>query len=759
MPAMTAARAADDFDMAKLQKSLKQRQRHAVRNSGNVAKLTPAEIRSLNNNSLSSKTGSQSSSNRPSPSTSRRSTTVTPPTTPDDHTSAHQAQSHRNSISRRSTVDIPTPPHTPIGHRRSSQSSTRGHSHTPVQGHANGIIHAPRPRVSGHAAFMAANGWSSRPSSSGSSSYRGLPTYRGPEVTRHGSMNMLQRPAADIVANPLSYFSRPRQSVVSTSPERSRASQEIPIQRPQSLHNNSVSNVSAVSSRAPSPPRATDSPVSMLVDEATTEKFPVLDPAEDPHNQPKVYSDDEQPTDDKPQVEEASGEIPAQAVGEHKIDAPLESPRKDIKKRFTLSGALFGTGKNNQDGAESVKKLKKGRRRTLSLGKSTDKESVEEAKSPAEEQSPASNEQTKVDGAVIEDGDFSAHPAVRPLSLIVPSEFKGKEKEIYSAPVYARCACCGKVKRPPGYANELSPVLENEHLRTNFSFEIERTSGNMDRRTSESSRGKFTPIIPMKVGESETRQAIIESPSGPTSPVRQVTQHMDTSPRRMKRISDPPKFVRFASLHGRRNDTTVIDEEDEIEVAEHAPLMSGANSQLGEVKPIDFALHDEVAQSPTGVESDINHAPDEENVASQTLAPDSATELSRRTSNVESESEKFFTPLRSPTPAVESIKSGKGKEKEKEEAPTDQGNILLPLPEPSFGPTFARNSASLKDFVLARSTSMQMSDAGATGRDLTTIDEKLPIREQSLLSTREDIRGLDPSNPKDQKWLAEVMAL
>ncbi|KAK5209024.1 hypothetical protein LTR47_004735 [Exophiala xenobiotica] len=747
MPAMTAARAADDFDMAKLQKSLKQRQRHAVRNSVNVAKLTPAEIRSLNNNSLSSKTGSQSSSQGPSPSTSRRSTTVTtPPSTPDDHASTHQAQSHRNSISRRSTVDIPTPPHTPNGHRRSSQSSTRGHGHTPIQSHANGVIYAPRPRVSGHAAFMAANGWShhsSRPSSSGSSTYRGLPTYRGPEVTRHGSMNMLQRPAADIVANPLSYFSRPRQSVVGTSPERYRTSQEIPTQRPQSLHGDLVSNVSAVSSRAPSPPRATDSPVSMLVDE--TEKFPILDPAEDPHNQPKIYSDEEQPTDDKPQIEETSEKIPAQAVAEHKVDAPLESPRKDVKKRFTLSSALFGTEKNHQDGEENAKKLKKGRRRTLSFGKSLDKEIFESIKLPAEEQPPAPNEEAKVDGAMLEEGDFSAHPAVRPLSLIIPSEFKGKEKEVYSAPVFSKCSCCGKVKRPAGYTNELSPVFENEHLRTNFSFEIERTSGSMEgRRTSESSRGKFTPIIPVKVGENETRQAIIEHeppaapisqnetrhariepPTGPISPVRQVTQRMDTSPkRRVKRTSDSPKFVRFASLHGRRRDTTVIDEEDEIEIDENAPLMNGANSQPREVKTIDFAVHDQVTQSPLEVGHDMKTVPDERDIVSQTLAlaSDPATEVSRRTSNVESlGSDKFFTPPRGPTPAVESVKSGKGMEMEKEETPTGHpGNPMMPfLREPSFGPTFARNSASLKDFVLSRSTSIQMSDAGSAGRDLT----------------------------------------
>jgi hypothetical protein len=514
----------------------------------------------------------------------------------------------------------------------------------------------------------------------------------------------------------------------------------------------------------------------MLVDE--TEKFPVLDPAEDPHNQPKIYSDEEQPTHDKPQIEETSDEIPAQALAEHEVDAPLESPRKDVKKRFTLSGALFGTDKNDQDGAESAKKLKKGRRRTLSLGKSLDKENLEVTKPPAEEPSPASNEEAKVDGATIEDDDFSAHPAVRPLSIIIPSEFKGKEKEIYSAPVFAKCPCCGKVKRPPGYTNELSPVFENEHLRTNFSFEIERTSGSMDRGTSESSRGKYTPIIPVKVGENETRQAIIEPPigpisqnetreaiiqppTGPMSAVRQVTQHMDTSPRRMKRSSDAPRFVRFASLHGRRRDTTVIDEEDEVELAENAPLMNSANSQPGEVQTIDFAVHDQVTQSPPGVvEHDMHTAPDGGNVASLTLAPGSATEVLRRTSNVELlGSDKLFTPLRSPTPAGESIKSSKGKGKE--EIPTDQGNMMLSLPEPSFGPTFARNSDSLRDFVLARSTSLAMSDAGGAGRNPTSVNgpENLPMSEQSLFSpTMDDLRGLDPANPKDQKWLAEVMA-
>ena len=299
-----------DFDMAKLQKSLKQRQRHTIRSSPHVAKLTPAEIRLINNSALASKTGSQSSSKgTPSPARSRRSTNATPPATP-DNPSAYQAQAHKNPISRTSSLNIPTPPHTPNGQHHA-------HGQALVHGHANGIIHAPRPRGSAQAAFMVANGISSRPSSSGSSNYRGLPTYRGPEVTRTGSMTMLQRPSPTIVTNPLSVFSRPRQSMVtSSSPERGRRdSQELNTYRTHSLRNgraNSLPNVSAPSSRPISPPRVTDSPVSMAQDD--TENLLLLDPADDPHNQPKLQSDEEEPQDQPKQLDqkdEQAKELPA----------------------------------------------------------------------------------------------------------------------------------------------------------------------------------------------------------------------------------------------------------------------------------------------------------------------------------------------------------------------------------------------------------------------------------------------------------------
>ncbi|KIX03387.1 uncharacterized protein Z518_06939 [Rhinocladiella mackenziei CBS 650.93] len=755
--------------MAKLQKSLKQRQHHSMRHSRHVAKLTPSEIRSLNNNiALVSKTGSQSSSKgTSSPARSRRSTNATPPATPDDP-SASPAQAHRNPGSRNNSVNLQTPPHTPNEHRRSSQSSTHGHHHGhPVQSHANGIIHAPRPRGSAQAAFMVANGISSRPSSSGSSNYRGFPTYRGPEVTRTGSINMLQRPSPTIVTNPLSNFSRPRQSMVSSSPERCRQeSQDIGILGPQSLRNgraNSLPSVSAPSSRQPSPPRVTDSPVSMIVD--GTEKFPVLDPVDDPHNQPKIQDDDEDAQNEsKPRGDDQTQEISTTPVDRSKEVAEPKSPgKKDKPKRFTISTALFGGDKSHQDGAENASKLKKARRRTLSFTKS---DGIE--KSSPEVPTTAPPEEVQVDGATIENGDFAAHPSVRPLSLIIPGEFKGKEKEIYSGPVYARCACCGKLKRPPGYTNGLTPVVENENLRTNFSFEIERTSDTTARRSSDASRGKFTPIIPMEVGESETRQATIEPPISSSSPMKQQNQYTSmppptrqqnqyTSPaRRPKRHSDPPRFVRFGSLHGRRNaDPTVITEEDEDEVDENQPLMTEqANPDQTGVTAHDFAVMDEVVTSQPVFDSETDRAVVEAKLNEQLLTTEVPEPISRRPSNTGSESDNFFTPVPGTTPVVED--QSNEKQDAEQTMLLNRENSFLGLPEPQLGPDFAPSNATLGELVLAPSTNTvkinSLTDLGASG---AAVDNG----EKNILEGLEKSREVDAERHKGQKWVAEVMAV
>lgn len=592
--------------------------------------------------------------------------------------------------------------------------------------------------------------------------YRGLPTYRGPEVTHHGSVNMLQRPAVDIVSNPLSYFSRPRQSTMSTSPEQSRAPQEMPGYQAQSLRNNSVSNISAISSRPPSPPRATDSPVSMMMND--TEQFPVLDPADDPHNQPKIQSDDEQQPDvAQSQAEEAPSELSARPAIEPQpaAEAIPETPKKEPKKRFTINGVLFGGEKSHTDSPESTGKLRKLRRRTLSLGKRPEKGKSGAQESPTEEQAAVVASPTQVDGATIEDCDMTTHPPVRPLSVTIPSEWKGKQKEIHSAPVYARCSCCGKLKRPSGYGNELSPVLENENLRTNFSFDFDRTSESSKRGSSDSSRGKYIPIIPTEVGENDTRQATIEPRIIPTSPVQQPRETALSSPRRVKRVSDPPKFVRFASLHGRRNDTTVIDEEEEdTEVAESAPLMSGGEDQGNEVMVNEFVMLDESVMNRPVINSAADVIPVQTADVEQCPVNITTPEDSHRHSHAGSDSDDFFTPARGTTPVSAGVNSKKENEREKDLTPTEEGKMFLSLPQPSLGPAFARNSEVLKNYVLARSTSLILSDAGGEATSLRASEpEKLPAGENRLLPTVDGVHRLDTANPKDQKWLAEIMAV
>ena len=726
--------------MAKLQKTLKQRHRHAVRNSAHVAKLTPAEIRSLNNDALSSKTGSQSSSkSATTPSRSRRSTNGTPPASPDEP-SAYQAQTHRHSVPRNNSINVPTPPHTPNAHRRSSQSSTHGHhhqSHGVAHAHAKGVIHAPQPRGSAQAAFMSANGISSRPSSSESSTYRGLPTYRGPEVTRTGSINMLPHPSQQIVTNPLSFFSRPRQSQVSTSPERCRrGSQEISTYRTQSLRNaraNSLPNVSAPPSRPVSPPRATDSPVSMIVDE--TEKFPVLDPEDDPHNQPKIQSYDETPQD-VPKLEAAENhpqDEPVLAEEQPKQIDLSESAKKakDKQKRFTIHAALFGGDKGKNESAEN--KLKKTRRRTLELPKSEDSQTAEDKCEAAE-----ASVDVKADCLAGEPGDYSAHPAVRPLSsdgpsanpasrpisLIIPGEFKGKEKEIISAPVYARCSCCGKIRKPHAFNSELSPVLENENLRTNFSFEVERTNGPSGRRSSNASRDKFTPIIPIEVAPNETRQATIEpyntSPEdqpkqrlhrdgqhkdmeiAQSSPVRQPLGQMTSSPITSKRHSAPARFVRFASLHGRRSeDTDAIieedeeDEEEDVEANENETLMGEQvdfSNEYG-TKVLDFAtmprtmaVGGDVAQSRADMDPSSASRVVVEPISAMTdhdiqlVTSQILRDVPRRPSTEQSSEVTSLTPARGPTHAVEN----QAPPPIQYQSTTQFDRARQPLPEPSF---------------------------------------------------------------------------
>lgn len=263
--------------------------------------------------------------------------------------------------------------------------------------------------------------------------------------------------------------------------------------------------------------------------------------------------------------------------------------------------------------------------------------------------------------------------------------------------------------------------MENENLRTNFSFEIERTSDSTGRRSSDASRGKFIPIIPMAVSATETRQAYIEPYTTPTSPANHNHKSsLTSSPRRPKKHLDPPKFVRFASLHGRRNiDSTIIAEEDENyrgSDGEGQPFMNG---QVEE-----DLYHDVVHQEPLIAKTvPVIDGPATYHAATLAIPMEGAPR--RASHETSSEHDVFFTPHRGTTPSVvETTTQPPQKLQQAQIPPFAQEASFHGLSESNLGIDF-------KDFVIPPPTT------NPSGADTATL--------------------LDGPN-KDRKWTPEVMA-
>ncbi|ETN38007.1 uncharacterized protein HMPREF1541_07630 [Cyphellophora europaea CBS 101466] len=287
---------------------------------------------------------------------------------------------------------------------------------------------------------------------------------------------------------------------------------------------------------------------------------------------------------------------------------PDQAP-KNAKKRFTFHQVFDKKEKDNQKATN-----KRERRRTLTFTKSPEA-SPQVPQEPPEKSNAVSSASAQQPGSQKEDPDSDAipsHPAVRPPSIRSSSSSAelGRKPKLNTLPVlnttgpsYSRCACCGKIRRPHAFGTELSPVLENEHLRANFSLEAERTS-------HESRR--YTPIIPIEVADKDdvrsirTVQGSIEprySHSSAAS-VRSSQFEAETFPRDSSSISvataqttiassvsdtdsqttakkrtgtlDEVKLVRFSSLHARRgSDTDVVlaNDEEKQEIAQSVPFV------------------------------------------------------------------------------------------------------------------------------------------------------------------------------------------
>ena len=251
---------------------------------------------------------------------------------------------------------------------------------------------------------------------------------------------------------------------------------------------------------------------------------------------------------------------------DNRVQSDLEQneSKQKPKKRFSFTTAFL----DKKDRPSAAVLAKKNRRNTISSAKSSDnprRDSEEPLQEPNEKMAgPAAKDDAEATAHQSDDEMFPQNPAVRPpmrsssMDSVPqdhsPADSKGKAKAQTPAPlhipngnVYHRCACCGRLKRPPTYTNELSPVLENENIRHNFSIEMERDRLHQMNKAADAhaARSKrHTPIIPMEVHDDDDKQSV--------RTVQASIEPYEGSPQSSgKQSSQSSKVVRFSSLHNK----------------------------------------------------------------------------------------------------------------------------------------------------------------------------------------------------------------
>ncbi|RMD44436.1 hypothetical protein DV735_g718, partial [Chaetothyriales sp. CBS 134920] len=544
-------------NMAKLRKSLKQCHRRALQEKQQASKLTPSEIRALNSTAASS---------REKP-LRQGSLTHSPPrhhTTPPDSPTEHQF-----GQSRPSTTWLPTPPQSPRPHHGSRPHSYQGHQ-------PHGYLSHPRPRETSRSDTANADRFNSQrwsTASASSTSLRSLPTYRGHEMTHAGSMNMLRRPSLDIVNNPLSMFSRPRQAIVNSAPDPRRISPDLdPFEAQAMLDGLEAEEREAESQETEQPQLSrTVSPVS--TEEAKTpdaEGFSFVEIAREP-------GESQGPMGDSP-IKSIGYPSQIKSIGYPAVEERQEpvqefQDEKPGRRRFSFH-SVFSDKKSAPSEVDKTT-----RRRTVAFAEQTDTITdpgdwgpdgvVSEKQAPY----PGGETATHLSADPCEAPERLSAPANGHVNLFAPAPHKVKSLPPSVPPkpptVYGQCKCCGKLKRPPAFSTELSPVPENENLRTNYGFETEASRPSVDVMASR----RYTRINPIEdlddsgEGYVKTGQASAEQARTLDELVPLANAVMEPRPRRGYGDS---RLVRFASLHGLNvefgQDDDPSDSDDEVEV-------------------------------------------------------------------------------------------------------------------------------------------------------------------------------------------------
>lgn len=403
---------------------------------------------------------------------------------------------------------------------------------------------------------------------------------------------MFAHPSPQIVANPLSQFSRPRQSTLtSQAPPRSSSDILPSNDTVNAVHtterHKSLGDPSSGPSREHSPIRTSDSPVSMEDGKVPDKPFagPSLSKSISAQDQSLSHPDNAAVDHDETTESSAKQKLKWRKTfnGTTESDQDLAPLRKEHKRRTFVkqSQCLHAIAYNDTKPGPKP------------LMRDTLKDELPSVRTSVFKDD-AQNQAAK-------ESEYGQHPAVRPFSMDAASRTtttsdyppsstnKGKERETdvdtdsdqqsmtSSVPSYSRCSCCGRVQKA-GFESDLSPVMENENIRTNFDFEASKTSTDGRRKPSMSNSHRYTPIIPMEVGN-EMRQSRID-PMPEKAP-----SHNATVPKIMGVVNKPgdiigpsstplaimpktridPRLSRFGSLHARKDESKEEEEKQKAE--------------------------------------------------------------------------------------------------------------------------------------------------------------------------------------------------
>lgn len=530
--------------------------------------------------------------------------------------------------------------------------------------------------------------------------------YRGHEITRTGSISMFQAPQPDIVMNPLSNFSRPRNKYSPPGSFNRQDGNELGYQAQHRRTYTADSAVSSLQSRSESPVVRGESPVSARSGGSRASR------------QFTIVTEDSLPMED-----EKRGKATKLRALTPNDEPGLETPPLgDMKKTasFNLDKAV---------GANAETEKKKKRRHTFSWKRS----SAVEPKAGLKKDLEMRREEPVV--AEAENSQNTEQPAAE--ETISPTALdKGKGKEVVRdhPPQVIGIKCCdkcGRIKKlQDGRAliND-GTVTEALVVAGPSSYKLIKTSDDL------SSMSSVNPA-----GAANAAQLIMhrQRRPRPEPPAALPNDHVvkdfasisaqDEPAAHRTSLEPPVRITRFASLHGISHEKEIatslpaLDTNLESSQLESEPQMKATSTPIDEPLP-------EFIFDPADEDDNFDLPPPQPRRYS--------FESQRSVLNVAVPEKPFETQKSAPEVVPKAIE------------PIDLSKPLV-LPQPNFGVHFARSNLTLRGLVMPKggSSSNLLADALMASENTDEVERGLRQSDQ-----------MDQQRQRHQSRVSEIMAV